>query len=318
MHFDLQLKTCPECGINDRVRDENAGEVVCRNCGLVLESSVIDSGPEWRAFTHEDWELKKRTGPQIKFSKYDKGLSSKIWIGRDSSGHKLRLQDRMKMLRLRKWNIRSRLRTTAERNLSIAMAELDRLCDTMNIPQSLKESAALIYRKALKEDLVRGRSIASIAAASLYLALRRADVPRTLKEIVDASPRSRKEISRCYRLLIWELGYKTPIDDPVQYVSKIATKANISQKIQMRAIEILQKARRLQINVGKGPRGLSAAALYIACLELNETTSQRKLAEAAGVTEVTIRNRYSSLIRDMKLNVVKRRGRLVKESPVAN
>ena len=317
MQVDIQLKTCPECGLSDLIRDENAGEVVCRNCGLVLESSVLDSGPEWRAFTHEDWELKKRTGPQISLSKYDKGLSSKIWIGRDSSGHILRLQDRMKMLRLRKWNIRSRLRTTAERNLSIAMAELDRLCDIMNIPLSLKESAALIYRRALKEDLVRGRSIASIAAASLYLALRRADVPRTLKEIVNASSKSRKEISRCYRLLIWELGYKTPIDDPVQYVSKIATKANISQKVQMRAIEILQKARRLQVNVGKGPRGLSAAALYIASLKLNEKISQRNLAEAAGITEVTIRNRYNGLIRDMKLDVVKRRGRMVKKAQVA-
>jgi transcription initiation factor TFIIB len=280
------------------IEDEIVGEIICQNCGLVLESSVIDSGPEWSAFTHKDWELKKRTGPQISFSIYDKGLSSKIWIERDSSGHKLRFKDRMKMLRLRKWNIRSRLRTTAQRNLSIAMIEIDRLCDTLNIPQSLKESAALIYRKALKEDLVRGRSIALIAAASLYLALRRADVPRTLKEIVDASSRSRKEISRCYRLLIWELGYKTPIDDPVQYVSKIATKTNISQKVQMRAIEILQKARRLQVNVGKGPRGLAAAALYLASLELNEKTNQQRIAKAAGVTEVTIRNRYKGLIRD--------------------
>ena len=318
MQVNIRLKNCPECGKNDQVMDKNTGEIICRNCGLVLESNVIDSGPEWRVFSNEDWELKKRTGPQITFSKYDKGLSSKIWIGKDSSGHKLRLQDRMKMLRLRKWNIRARLRTTAERNLSIAMAELDRLCDTMKIPPSLKESAALIYRKALKEDLVRGRSIASIAAASLYLALRRADVPRTLKEIVESSSRSRKEISRCYRLLIWELGYKTPIDDPVQYISKISTKANISQKVQMRAIEILQKARRLQINVGKGPRGLAAAALYIASLELKEKTSQRNLAEAAGVTEVTIRNRYNGLIRDMKLNISKRRGRMVKELQIDN
>ena len=309
MQVDLQIKTCPECGRSDQIRDENVGEVVCRNCGLVLESSVIDSGPEWRAFTHEEWELKKRTGPQISFSKYDKGLSSKIWIGRDSSGHKLRLQDRMKMLRLRKWNIRSRLRTTAERNLSIAMAELDRLCDTMNIPLSLKESAALIYRKALKEDLVRGRSIASIAAASLYLALRRANVPCTLKEICDASTRSRKEISRCYRLLLWKLGYMTPIDDPVYYVSKIATTVRLSQRVQMKAIELLREGRQRHVTVGKDPSGMAAAALYIACVELGEKVTQKKLAEAGGITEVTVRNRYKGLIKDMKLNVIKAKTR---------
>jgi transcription initiation factor TFIIB len=300
---------CPECGSKDLVSDDGAGEVVCRRCGLVVDGTVMDTGPEWRAFTIEESEAKRRTGPSVSFSKYDKGLSSKIGFGGNYSSQKFSLQDRYRMLRLRKWNIRSRLRSTAERNLSQAMGELNRLCDKMKIPSSIQESAAVIYRKALKEDLVRGRSIASIAAASLYLALRRANVPRTLKEICDASTRSRKEISRCYRLLLWKLGYMTPIDDPVYYVSKIATTVGLSQRVQTKAIELLREGRQRHVTVGKDPSGMAAAALYIACVELGEKVTQKKLAEAGGITEVTVRNRYKGLIKDMKLNIVKAKTR---------
>ena len=281
------------------------GEIIYQNCGLVIQDTMLDKHPEWRAFTPEQRESCKRMGLPLSFSRHDKGLSTSIFVTRDAYGRMLRSSEHYKMLRLRRLNIRTKLHRSAERNLFQAMNVLNRLCEKLKIPRGLHESAAFIYRKALGKGLVRGRNIAGIATASLYLALRRANVPRTLNEIVDVSPRSRKEISRLYRLLIFEFNYKTPIDDPVQYVSKIATKAGISQKAQMRAIEILQKVRRLQISVGKGPRGLSATALYIACFELNEKTSQKRLAEAAGVSSVTIRNLYKSLIRDVELKFVK-------------
>ncbi len=292
---------CPECGSRHLVRDEKTGEIICQGCGLVIQDTILDKGPEWRAFTPEQRENRRRTGPRTSLSMYDKGISTAIFTKRDLYRSKLSSSERYRMLRLRRLNIRSKLHKSVERNLFQAMIVLNRLCEKLKIPRRLHESAAMIYRKALGKGLVRGRSIAAIAAASLYIALRRANIPRTLKEISDASSRRKKEVSRCYRLVLWELGYKTPIDDPVQYVSKIASNAGISQSAQTRALQLLHKARQMRVTVGKDPSGVAAAALYIACLELDEKVTQRELSEAANVTEVTIRNRYKGLLIDMKL-----------------
>jgi len=296
---------CSECGCESLVFDEDAGEVVCSNCGLVVESTIINEGPERLVFDFEDVEERSRTGPPISFSKQDKGLSSEISTDRSSFFDKKSIVDRYEMLRLRKLNIRVTRQTNVHRNLSFGMRELDRLCDNLKISPDLQETAAVIYRKALKEDLIRGRSIASIVTASLYLALRRANVPRTLKEICEASTRTKKEVSRCYRLLLWKLGYMTPIDDPVYYVSKISSNVGLSQRTQMKAVELLRESKQKRTTVGKDPSGMAAAALYIACLQLNEKATQKMIAQAAGVTEVTVRNRYKGLVKDMNLSLVR-------------
>jgi transcription initiation factor TFIIB len=307
--IDMTLNTkvknvCPECGSRHTIRDGKAGEIICQGCGLVIQDTILDKGPEWRAFTPEQWKARRRAGSKKSLTMYDKGLSASIFIKGDVYSGKLSSNECYKMLRLRRLNIRSKLHKSVERNLFQAMIILNKLCEKLKIPRRLHESAAMIYRKALGKGLVRGRSIAAIAAASLYIALRRANIPRTIKEISDASSRRKKEVSRCYRLVLWELGYKTPIDDPVQYVSKIASNAGISQSAQTRALQLLRKARQMRVTVGKDPSGVAAAALYIACSELDEKVTQRELAEAANVTEVTIRNRYKGLLIDMKLKLV--------------
>ena len=205
------------------------------------------------------------------------------------------------MMRLRKWNIRSCVHSSAERNLSQAMSELTRLSDKLHIPSSVGENAAFIYRKALDEGLIRGRSIKSIAAASLYAACRLTRTPRSLKEIAEVSTRRRKEISRCYRMLQRELEIRMPFDEPVKYVSKIASFAGLSQKTQSIAVQILQKARKIRVDIGKGPAGIAAAALYIASIMDGEKVTQKLLAEAADVTEVTVRNRYKGLNKSLNL-----------------
>ena len=294
---------CHECGSGHFVRDEKVGEIICKGCGLVIQDTIIDNGPEWRAFTPEERESNKRTGPRTSLSIYDKGFSTSIFTKGDLYSKTISSSERYRMLRLRRMSIRSSLRKSVERNLFQAMIVLNRLCEKLKIPRGLHESAALIYRKTLGKGLVRGRSITAVAAASLYLALRRANVPRTLKEISDASSRTKKEVSRCYRLVLWEIGYKTPIDDPVHYISKIGSNAGINQKAQMRALELLHKARKMGATVGKDPSGMAAAALYISSLEQGEKVTQGRLAEAANVTEVTIRNRYKGLLRDMELTL---------------
>jgi transcription initiation factor TFIIB len=199
------------------------------------------------------------------------------------------------MRRLRRWHVRSRLHTTFERNLSRAMIELERLSDKLKIPHNIRETAAVIYRKALGEGLVHGRSIAAFVAASIYTACRASNTPRTLKEVVKASPRSRKEVTRCYRLILREINPKLPIDHPMKYVPKIASKLNLNQKTQNKAVEILRDAKDEKIIVGKGPVGLAAASLYIAALLTGEGVTQEEVAEASDITAVTVRNRYKGL-----------------------
>jgi len=183
------------------------------------------------------------------------------------------------------------------------MAELDRLSDKVYAPGPVKEKAAVIYRKALDKGLVRGRSIAAIAAAALYAACRTSETPRTLREIADASLVDKKDVARCYRLLLRELNIRMPIADPLTYISKIAERTGISGPTQGLAIKILGKAKRKRAASGKDPMGLAAAALYIACLQNNEKKTQKDIAEAAGVTEVTVRNRYKSLRRNLGLKL---------------
>jgi transcription initiation factor TFIIB len=291
---------CPECGSANLVHDYDTGETVCGDCGLVLHEQMMDKGPEWRAFTQEEKESRSRVGIPTSYSVHDKGLSTAIGrVDRDAFGRKLPLQTRLQMWRLRKWQIRSRVHSSVDRNLAQAMAELDRLSDKSYIPPSVKEKAAVIYRKALDKGLVRGRSIAAIAAASLYAACRDTNTPRTLREIAEASLVDKKDVARCYRLLLRELGVQMPIADPLTYISKIAERTGISGRTQGLAIEILSDAKRRRAAAGKDPMGLAAAALYLACLQNNEKKTQKDIAEAAGVTEVTVRNRYKSLKRQL-------------------
>jgi len=198
---------------------------------------------------------------------------------------------------------KSRVHSSLDRNLAQAMAELDRLSDKVAIPNAVKEKAAVIYRKALDKGLVRGRSIAAIAAASLYAACRITGTPRSLREISEASLVNRKDVARCYRLLLRELDIKMPIADPLTYLPKIAERSKVSGHTQALAMKILQEARRRHVSAGKDPMGLAAAALYIACMQANEKKTQKDIAEAANITEVTVRNRYKTLKTQLNLEL---------------
>jgi len=300
----VTVKKCPECGSTNLIHDYDTGETICGNCGLVIQDVMMDKGPEWRAFTQEEKEARSRVGIPTSYSVHDKGLSTSIdRIDRDAFGRKLPLATRLQMWRLRKWQIRSRVHSSIDRNLAQAMTELDRLSSKVTAPSAVKEKAAVIYRKALDEGLVRGRSIAAIAAASLYAACRITGTPRSLREIAEASLVDKKDIARCYRLLLRELDLHIPLADPLIYVTKIARKADISGQIQAEAVKILKEAKRKHVSAGKDPMGLAAAALYIACKRLGEKKTQKEIADAAGVTEVTVRNRFKTLKRQLNISL---------------
>jgi transcription initiation factor TFIIB len=184
------------------------------------------------------------------------------------------------------------------------MAELERLSDKVNISSLIKEKAAVIYREALAKALIRRGSIVSIAAAALYVACRKSGIPITISEMARASLVDKKDVTRCYRMLLQELDFQMPITDPLIFVSKIAEKNGISGKTQGAAIAILREVKQKRFAAGKDPIGMAASALYIACLQNNEKITQKNIAEAAGVTEVTVRNRCKALKKQLNLKTL--------------
>ncbi|MBE0512536.1 transcription initiation factor IIB [Candidatus Bathyarchaeota archaeon] len=298
----IQRFLCPQCGSLELVRDEEMGEIVCSKCGLVVLEDMLNRSPEWRAFTVEEERSKRRAGAPIRYSHFDKGLSTVIRVDKDAFGRPLSSKAKRQMWRLRRWQIRSRIRSSDYRNLMRAMNELQRLSEKLHIPSSVQEMAAVLYRKALSLDLIRGRSIAAIVAAALYAACRFTKTPKTLKEVVEASLRDRDEVAGAYRLLIRTLQMKMPIHDPLDYVSKIAYEAGISGEVQGLAVKILREAKRKRITMGKDPMGVASAVLYIACQLMGKNVTQKEIADASGVTEVTIRNRKKELMK--KLNLI--------------
>jgi len=301
MQRAVQKFQCPECGSQELVADLEVGELVCTRCGLVIGEDMLNQGPEWRAFTPEEKESRGRAGAPTGYSRYDKGLSTDIGIDRDAFGRPLSPEVRNQMWRLRKWNTRYRNRNI-ERNLMKAMDELQRLSDKVNVSSSVRETAAVIYRKALNENLVQGRSIAAIVASSLYAACRLAGTPQTIKEITRASVRDRKEITRYYRMLLERLKIKVPFEDALYHVSKIAEKAGVSGETQGLAAKILGEARRKLVTSGKDPMGISAAILHVACRLRKERVTQSEIAAAANVSEVTLRNREKELVKKLNIN----------------
>jgi len=296
---------CPECGSTYLSRDQSRAELVCPSCGLVIDEDLIDYGPEWRSFDSDQREKRSRVGAPMTYTIHDKGLSTMIsWKNRDSYGKSIPTRNRAQLYRLRKWQKRIRISNATERNLATALSEIDRMASGMGLPRVVRERAAMIYRKAVLKNLIRGRSVNGVATAALYASCRQCNVPRTLDEISNASSMSRKDIGRTYRYITRELGLKLMPTSPQDYIPRFCSELKLSSDVQMKTLEILQEATRRELTSGRGPTGIAAASLHIATILCGERRTQSEVGKVAGVTEVTIRNRYKELAEKLDIEIV--------------
>ena len=299
-----ELAQCPECRSNQIRKDYSRAELVCKNCGLVLDESMIDQGPEWRAYDSEQQEKQARTGAPMTYTIHDKGLSTTIgWKNRDSYGKTIPLRTSGQIYRLRKLQRRIRISNSIERNLATALSEVDRIASGMGLPRTVRETAAMIYRKAISKNLVRGRTIEGVATTTVYAACRQCNVPRSLDEIVPYSKISRKEIGRNYRIISRELKLKLLPTSPEDYISRFCSELKFSINVRAKTEEILKEAEHRELTIGRSPTGLAAAFLYIASLLCGERRTQHEIAHVTGVTEVTIRNRYKELAINLDVEI---------------
>ena len=300
-----EQKICPKCNSSELVYDPQRSELSCRRCGYVIEENNMDMGPEYRAFDSEQRAKRTRVGAPMSFAISDKGLSTAIGQqNKDFNGRNIPERNLAQINRLRKWNKRIRISGTGERNLAIALSELDRQSSKLGLPRDVREDAALIYRKAAKMSLVRGRSIEGMVAASVYTASRRNALPRTLDEVSDVSNVTKKQIGKNYRFLAKQLGIKLTPPSPADYVPRFASILRLSGKVESMAIDIVNKSREKGLITGREPTGVAAATLYIASVLIGEKVTQRQIAETASVSEVTIRNRYNELTEKLNLCVL--------------
>ena len=286
------IKKCPECESINLTFDEQRGEIICNDCGLVIEEKMVDTGQDLRG-QFDKSDKKGRGGAPLSIQKFDKGLTTNV--GEISDIYKLKDSGQTrKFLRLKKWQ--ERVSTSIERNLRLAMAELRRVASFLSLPNVVRDEASRIYNFVLQRGLVRGRSMESVIAACIYASCRSYSIPRTLDEIANASDVERKEIGRTYRFIMRKMGIKVKPSSPKDYISRFASVLHLSPKTQNQALKILKKANISELTSGRGPAGIAAAALYVSALLNDEKKTQREVADVAGITEVTIRNRYKELI----------------------
>ncbi|MFB6188911.1 MAG: transcription initiation factor IIB family protein [Halapricum sp.] len=291
-----EAERCPECG-GPLVSDSERGETVCQDCGLVVETDEIDHGPEWRAFDAGEKDRKSRVGAPTTTMMHDRGLSTNIgWQNKDAYGRSLSSSQRKKMQRLRTWNERFRTRDSKERNLKQALGEIDRMASALGLPENVRETASVIYRRALSEDLLPGRSIEGVATAALYTAARQANFPRSLDEMTNVSRVDKMELTRTYRYIVRELNLEVAPADPESFVPRFASDLGLSDEVERTARRLIESARAEGLLSGKSPVGLAAAAIYAAALLSNERVTQSEVSEVADISEVTIRNRYKELL----------------------
>jgi len=294
------VKKCPECSGINLFFNREKGEIICKDCGLVVEDKMVEFGQEWRDFDSESGggASRRRTGAPMTYTQYDRGLGTEV--GQKADLLSLGSKDRNKFFRLRKWQYR--ISTAIERNLKLALSELKRVSSFLKLPKSVEEEAAMLYTQAVQKGLVRGRSMESVVSGALYAACRRHEVPRTLDELSEASNIEKKEIGRTYRFVTRELGVTILPSNPADYIARFASSLKLGAETQSKAVDILEIAQHAELTSGRGPTGIAAAALYVSALIHGEKRTQREVADVAGVTEVTIRNRYKELLEKLKLD----------------
>ena len=300
----IDQSECQNCGSKEIITDKTRGEMICSQCGLVIEDKMVDFSIEWRAYNQTEFEKRART--ETTSYTLNKDLSTYIGLeNKDASGQSISVEKQVQFNRLRRWQIRYKSQDSKDRNLNIANIELNRLCSQLQVPKNVKETAGQLYKRSFTTGALRGFPINSMIAASVYAAARVRRIPRTLEEVSDETSITKKRLAQCYRLLVNRMNYKIPPTRPTDLILRIGTEIAMSSLTQQLAVNIINDAVDNKLTNGKDPSGLAASALYLAGISRGEKRTQQSLAKVARVTEVTIRHRCKDLITLLGVNATK-------------
>jgi transcription initiation factor TFIIB len=284
---------CPEC--EGRVVADG-GERHCADCGLIVGQYHIDHGATKRQAPESESDIDPRQvgAPQTK-TMHDGGLTTRIGRYRDGRGQTLDRKTKRRFHRLRRQHRHARHGSKRERNLELGLQEVSRLVGALGIGESREEQAAVIFRQAQSEDLLRGRSIEGIAAASVHAACRCAGLPRSIDEVGNRARVSSERVRSAYQVLNEELGLPAVPQTPSDFVPKHASALDVGDRIRKRALDLAEIAVETGVANGRQPSGIAAACLYQAAREYGPSRTQKQVAEVADVTVVTVRVGWQEL-----------------------
>jgi transcription initiation factor TFIIB len=272
---------CPNCGDGQKILDHESGELICTSCGFVIHERIRQDAP-----LVTEPAARETTSP-TSLARSGMGLSTIIGRPDKSAGSGLDAAMRSTFDRLRAWDFRIKARD--ERTLRKAFVQLDRLRSILGLPDAAVEKTAYIYRRAQERGLIRGRTMSAVLGAAVYIVQREMGVSGTMDDIIAATGTKEKDMTRAYRTLVRELDLKVPMIDPVKCVARVANRVNISERTKRRAMDMIYDVIKRGLAAGKDPMGLAASVLYLSCVSGGEQKSQAAIADAAGVSEVTLR-----------------------------
>jgi len=166
--------------------------------------------------------------------------------------------------------------------------ELDKLAGNLSLPDSVKSDSEKICEDVMARNVVGRRSVPVIAASSLYTACRESHTPVTLKDLATATDSNPREIGRCYRSIINRMNMAPPNLNGATYAVRVAGAVKASDDATQLSLQIVNKSIDKGLG-GRNPMTLAAAAVYLACLITGEDSRQSDVADAAGVSEVSVR-----------------------------
>lgn len=279
---------CKEHPFDPLVEDYRAGDMVCSACGLVVGDRVVDVGSEWRTFSNE----KSNTDPSRVGGSENpllNGTDLTTVIGRgtgdasfDESGG-AKYHNRRNM-------------SSSDRALVTAFREISNMADRINLTKTITDRANLLFKQVHDGKTLKGRSNDAIASACLYIACRQEGVPRTFKEICAISKVSKKEIGRCFKLILKALETSVDLITTGDFMSRFCSNLGLPPVVQRAATHIARKAVELDIVPGRSPISVAAAAIYMASQASVEKKNQKEIGDIAGVADVTIRQSYKLML----------------------
>jgi transcription initiation factor TFIIB len=282
---------CPECDGHVVTSD---GETACVDCGLVLDDQRLDHGPEWHQYNDES-DDRARTGALLTPARHDRGLATTIGRYRDANGNPLDGAKRRQLSRLRREHQRGRWQSTADRTLAHGLGEVRRIGSALGLSTTVRDRACTLFRNAQDADLLQGRSIEAIAAASVYAACRCNRLPRAIEEIGAYARCDASGLSNAYRTLNSDLGLPTPPPQPTTHVPHLAAELDVDDPIRHRALTLARQAEKAGLTNGVQPSGFAAACLYKAAREHGRWLTQTAVAGVVDTSVQTIRNHRDTL-----------------------
>ena len=289
---------CPECHSKNLVWDYKRGECYCEDCGLVIEDAIIDTRPEWRYFSQEERKERERCGAPETYRIHDKGLGSPP--------------------RMMRHGAVTHLTSSEESRMIYALIELERISSALGVPTFLREEAAKMLREirskmhsseeAKKKLAYRGAD--SIVPAVIYIVCRKNGLARPLKDVAKVSKVSLRKISQAYKSILRALNIQLRPPSPSDFVPSLCSSLGLGGDVRAIAEHIISSAGE-EVTNGKNPICVAASAIYIAAFICGKHIPQQKVAETAGVSEVTIRRLYRDLIEKHNITVLPKQRKVI-------